>query len=79
MWEITNTKLEKKFELNNFEHVVEFINLITPICKKMNHHPDFKVYNYKHITFQLFTHDLNSVSEKDYELANQIDELRHQL
>lgn len=79
MWEIVNTKLEKTFEFNSFEQVVALINLITPICEKMNHHPDFKVFDYKRITFKLVTHDLNAVSEKDYELAKQIDKLRHHI
>lgn len=78
-WKIKENKLEKTFELTNFEHLVTFINLITPICEQMNHHPDFKVYDYKYITFQLITHDLHKVSEKDYDLAQQIDNIRHQL
>jgi 4a-hydroxytetrahydrobiopterin dehydratase len=78
-WKIKENKLEKTFELTNFEHLVAFINLITPICERMNHHPNFNVFDYKHITFQLVTHDLNQVSEKDYTLAHQIDEVRRQL
>jgi 4a-hydroxytetrahydrobiopterin dehydratase len=79
MWKIINSKLEKTFELNNFEQVVKFIQLITPVCEKMNHHPDFKVFDYRFITFQLVTHDSKSVSEKDYELAEKIDDITHQI
>ena len=78
-WKLTNNKLEKTFKLNNFKNVVAFINMITPICERMNHHPDLQVFDYKFIKFQLVTHDLNKVSEKDYELAHQIDEIRRQL
>ena len=77
-WVITDSKLEKTFELNNFEHVVKFINQITPTCESMNHHPDFTVFDYKKIKFQLSTHDLNVVGEKDYLLARAIDQIRHQ-
>ena len=74
-WTTYNHKLVKTFEMLNFKQISDFISLITPVCDKSNHHPDFKVFDYKFITFELTTHDENKVTQKDFNLAKQIDEI----
>jgi pterin-4a-carbinolamine dehydratase len=59
--------------LNDFKQIADFIGLITPICDKKAHHPDFQVFDYKFIKFELTTHDKNRVTQKDFDLAEQLD------
>jgi pterin-4a-carbinolamine dehydratase len=49
------------------------------IADKQNHHPDVIQVNDFELEITLITHDTNSITEKDYFLANSIDELYRQL
>ncbi len=41
-----------------------------------NHHPDIKIHRYRHVHLSLSTHDAgNTVTEKDFALAQQINDL----
>ena len=71
-WSNENNKLVKIFEFNTFLEVIAFINAFAPICEDMQHHPDFKVYNYRFVKFELMTHDIGTVGPKDEELAKQL-------
>ena len=47
---------------------------VAVVCEKYNHHPEWKnIYN--KVIIQLFTHDVNGISEKDVFLAQKIDAL----
>ena len=74
-WEKLNNSLIKTYTFNSFVEVIDFVNKITPACEKLNHHPNFYVFDYRHIKFELTTHDENGLSSKDYELADLIDSL----
>ena len=39
----------------------------------MNHHPDMKIYSYRFLSIEIYTHDTNSITQKDYDLSKQID------
>ncbi len=75
MWTISDNKLKREFVFKDFKESISFINKISIIAEKYNHHPEiFNVYNKVIIT--LCTHDKGSVvTDKDYNLANKIDEL----
>jgi len=74
-WEINKNILTKKFKLKSFELIIARLNILAKVTEKTNHHPDFKVENYNEIYFYLYTHDKNSITEKDYFLAEKIDEI----
>ena len=72
-WCINNTYLERTFTLVDFSSIVKKIADLTTVCDELNHHPDVCIHGYKHVTFKLFTHDKNQITEKDYTLAKEID------
>lgn len=74
-WTEVNNKLEKEFILKSFSDIIQRLNDLSKIADEMNHHPDFKVYDYKKISFWLTTHDEGKVTELDYALAQKIDGL----
>ena len=44
------------------------------VAERSNHHPEWgNVYN--RITVQLTTHDAGGITEKDFDLANQMDSI----
>lgn len=73
-WNIINNKLEKEFKLKSFSEIIEKLQSLSKIADELNHHPDFRVQNYNTILFTLCTHDKeNTITRKDYELAEKID------
>ena len=63
----------KEFKFDNFIEAWTFMTNVAFIAEKMNHHPEWtNVYN--KVTIVLRTHDEgNTLTDKDYELAKQID------
>lgn len=74
-WYINKTHLEKTFALDNFSSIVKKIADLSTVCDELHHHPDVCIHGYKNLTFKLFTHDKNQITEKDYELAKAIDSI----
>lgn len=74
-WKLKDNRWFKTYELSSFDEVIELLNQLKVVANEANHHPDFKVHDYKYVSFELFTHDKNQVTKKDYELAERIDEL----
>ena len=74
-WKTENDKLEKEFVFSNFVETVDFVNKIVPLAEKANHHPDILIHSYKKVKIMLFTHSENKITEKDYQLAKEIDKL----
>ena len=74
-WKEENNALKKTFKFKDFVEAWSFMTKIAMVSEKMNHHPEWSnVYNTVNIT--LTTHDKgNIITDKDWELANKIDEL----
>ena len=74
-WNEVDGKLERNFEFKDFLHALDFINKLTVICERENHHPEIN-WIYNKINLKLSTHDAGDIiTEKDIKLANLIDEI----
>ena len=74
-WKEKDNRLVKEFQFNNFIEAVEFVNKILPIAEKQEHHPDILIYEYKRVKVMIYTHDENRITDKDYKLAEAIDNI----
>lgn len=72
-WEESDGKLVRNVKCKDFKGALTLLNNIAVVAEAMNHHPDLKIYNYKYLSIEVYTHDANSLSTKDYELAKEID------
>ena len=74
-WKEENNTLTREFKFKNFVEAWSFMTRVALTVEKMNHHPEWSnVYN--KVTITLTTHDKgNTITDKDRELANKIDEL----
>ena len=72
-WEESNGKLARNVKCQDFKEALEILNTIAVIAERINHHPDMKIFSYKFLSIEVYTHDTNSITEKDYELAKEID------
>jgi 4a-hydroxytetrahydrobiopterin dehydratase len=73
-WNFDNNGIEKKYVFKNFNQALGFIVQVGVLAEKANHHPElFNVYN--KVNIRLTTHDANGVTDKDFDLATNIEKL----
>lgn len=72
-WEKKEGKLTKEIECQDFKQAIELLNKIAHIAESMHHHPDLRIHSYKSLSIQVYTHDTNSITEKDHQLTKEID------
>lgn len=66
--------LEKGFRFKDFSEAFAFLTRVAMHAEKVDHHPEFtNVWN--RVDFRLTTHDTDSVTERDVELAKAINGL----
>ena len=67
-WVINEKFLICKYEFKNFNDALAFMNKVGVKCEEMDHHPKWtNVYNILEI--ELFTHDKDGLTMKDFDLA----------
>lgn len=74
-WKTENNNLVKEFLFLDFVQAVKFVNQIVPISEKANHHPNIYIHSYKKVKIELFTHSEGKITEKDYDLAMEINQI----
>ncbi len=73
-WEYDDNAIHTVIEFENFKEVFATMTRIAFEAEEQNHHPDWSnVYNELSIT--LNTHDAGGVTEKDFRLAESIEEI----
>ena len=72
-WTETESKLIKIIKCQDFNHALALLNKIAVLAESLNHHPDLKIYSYRFLSIEIYTHDTNSITQKDCDLSKQID------
>lgn len=72
-WKEVNGKLIRNVKCQDFIEALELLNKIAVIAEATQHHPDLKIHNYRFLRIEVYTHDINSITIKDHELAKEID------
>lgn len=76
-WEVRDNQLTRTCTLPSFTHAIVFIGAIGQLAEAANHHPDLKLFGYKHVTIELSTHSAGGLTQRDFDLARQIQALPH--
>lgn len=72
-WQYCDGKLQRTLKFKDFTQAFGFMTSVALIAESMNHHPEwFNVYNT--VDIALRTHDVDGISDKDFVLAQRIDE-----
>lgn len=74
-WTETESKLMKTIKCQDFNHALALLNKIAVVAESMNHHPDMKIYSYRFLSIEIYTHDTNLLTQKDYDLSKQINKI----
>lgn len=73
-WTYSGSGIQTSFEFANFKEAFTLMTRIAFEAEAQNHHPNWSnVYNQLEIT--LSTHDAGGVTEKDFKLAEAIEEI----
>ena len=73
-WKREGNTIERVFKFDDFRGSIDFANRILPVADGMNHHPDLSI-SWNTVTVSLSTHSEMGVTENDFALASEIDEL----
>ena len=77
-WKIREGKLYREVQFGSFKVALRFMKDIENIAERINHHPDICVY-YDRVVIESVTHDEGGISEKDFEIAHEINALTDRL
>jgi 4a-hydroxytetrahydrobiopterin dehydratase len=74
-WSKKNNRLELTIQFKSQTELAEAFLKIAALADKSNHHPDAEIVKCSTLILTLFTHDTNAITEKDYQLAEKIEQL----
>mgnify|MGYP001225849402 FL=1 len=70
----TNGALKKIFSFKNYRQSFAFVSQVSLLAEKFNHHPKI-ILEYNSVEIELISHDKNVVTQRDIDLAEQIDKI----
>jgi 4a-hydroxytetrahydrobiopterin dehydratase len=77
-WQLTGSgadvAIEKTFTFANYHETMSFVNAVAFIAHTEDHHPDLSVH-YSRCVVRFNTHDVQGLSETDFECASLVDGL----
>ena len=73
-WSKRGQTILRTFKFEGFLNSIAFVNRIARKAQKINHHPDIDI-RFNKVTLKLTTHDEGGITEKDFSLARQCDEV----
>jgi 4a-hydroxytetrahydrobiopterin dehydratase len=73
-WSKRAQTILRAFKFDGFLKAIAFVNRIARKAQKLNHHPDIDI-RFDKVTLKLTTHDEGGLTEKDFSLARQCDEV----
>ena len=76
-WAVNDAgEISKTFTFSGFPQSLMFATAVGVLAEAAQHHPDITI-KWNKVTLALTTHDAGGLSEKDFDLAKQIDALPH--
>lgn len=75
-WELVeNHHIQRKFEFEDFQEALEFVNEVGEIAEEQGHHPVINDFTWGRATIKLYTHKIDGLHENDFIMAAKIEEL----
>ena len=71
-WARAGRGIRKRYRFRAFPEAIAFVTRVAFLAEAADHHPDIAI-NYNRVTLALITHSENALTEKDFNLAAQIE------
>src|ERR1700748_157710 len=73
-WQVSDGQLTRTVTRKDFRDALLFVNAVGFLAERANHHPDIFI-SWNKVTLTLSTHSEGGLTDKDFALARQINEL----
>ncbi len=70
-WKLKRGRLHRELKFSTFAHAFGFMTSVAIVAQAMDHHPDWS-NSYRRVTIDLISHDVEGLSARDFDLAEQI-------
>jgi 4a-hydroxytetrahydrobiopterin dehydratase len=70
-WSYSGGSIQRQFTFDDFLTGIEFVNRVAEVAESAGHHPDITI-NYNRVLLSLSTHSEGGVTQKDFDLAQDI-------
>ncbi len=74
-WRREGDWLTRNLKFENFKRAMEFVNRVAAEAEAMDHHPDILIHGWNQVRLSVMTHSIGGLTEKDFKLAERINEL----
>ena len=71
-WEREGDAIRRTYAFDGFKSAMAFVNRVAALADARDHHPDMLV-QYSRVTLTLSTHDAGGLTDRDFDLARDID------
>jgi 4a-hydroxytetrahydrobiopterin dehydratase len=66
--------LVRSWQFPSFRRAMEFVNQVATVADKADHHPDL-IVSYRNVRVEMSTHDAGGLTDLDFTLAAQINDV----
>ena len=73
-WKKEDALISRLFQFEDFPAAMKFVNAVAELAEQAWHHPDIDI-RWNKVTLALTTHDAGGLTQKDFDLARQFDQL----
>lgn len=73
-WRLQDNVIQRQCKFADFIAAVQFVDRLVEPAERAGHHPDLTI-SYNRVGISLTTHDAGGLTQKDFDLAQQIDRL----
>lgn len=74
-WSQTGAELQKQHQFADFNEAMTFVNRVAELAEAADHHPDIDI-RYNKVSLVLSTHSEGGITQKDVDLARQIEAMK---
>ncbi len=74
-WELHKSAIVRELKLADFAAALALVQRVGEAAEAANHHPDILLHGWNKVRLTLETHSEGGLTEADFRLAEQIDEL----
>ncbi len=75
-WKKKDRTIARAYQFKDFPAAIRFVNKVARVAEKAWHHPDIDI-RWNKVTLALTTHDAGGLTQKDFKLAQQFDQLQN--
>jgi len=74
-WSKQGDSIIRNYKFENFRVAMQFVNHVAEEAEALNHHPDVLIHGWNNVRLSLQTHSVGGLTEKDFILAERIDQV----